>query len=447
MKLENQFDKVIRDKLKFHQTEPPEYIWEKIEIQLPGRNYKNIFSLVGILTISFTFTLLFLRLSDLRHPVMMAKNELSTLNASKKIGSIQSNAIQPSNLSKIYHQNSKKRYNPNTFIFQAALMNEFYPKYMDSNKSLDQIDSSLSSKALNAQPEKTGPNTASNYLDQNISKLSIPEKIESVFGRYISENYGKYKTKNACLIQFDAYKKKYFIEIFNSLDVPIKHLSGIGDDQLKYIHARKNTESLSLAFSAGFRTGLTISRDLEIMAGGQFSQINEQFDYTDPESSQTKTIIVKSYIKNSTGETIDSITTQQTIQIPGTQTYKIQNYYRFIDIPVVLGYKIFSKRRFSVFANAGVIANIKFMQKGAILDDDAVTISKFNENQTNNVFLRNSGFSSYTALNIKYALSSGLQLSLEPNLRHQFSSLTNDDYPIEQRYTVLGIQGGLRFIF
>jgi hypothetical protein len=63
------------------------------------------------------------------------------------------------------------------------------------------------------------------------------------------------------------------------------------------------------------------------------------------------------------------------------------------------------------------------------------------------LFLSNAGFSSYTGLNIKYALSPGLQISLEPNLRHQFSSLTNDDYPVAQKYTTFGIQGGMRFVF
>jgi len=446
MKLDHQFDKLIRDKLKFHQTEVPEHLWEKIEVQLPRKSNKFIFTLAGIMTISFTLILFYIRMSDAGQPTRRVEYNFRTMLPSEKFASAQINAKKPIPLGENQQELATIKSNID-ISHQTKNTGTLYTDNISSSIGVNQTETKFNSSTPINQFEADKLNIIDPKVNLTIPELHKPANIQSLFGHFNTQNRVKYKNKDACLVQFDGYRKKYFLELVNSVDLPVKHLSAMGDDQIKYINARKSTENVFLSFSTGFRAGLAITRNLEIMAGGQFSQINEQFDYTDPESSQTKIIIIKSYVKNSMGETIDSVITQQTIHIPGTHTYKIQNHYRFIDLPIVLGYQIFSKRRFSVFANTGIIANLKFMQKGAILDDDAITISKFNENQPNNIFLENAGFSSYTGINIKYALSPGLQISLEPNLRHQFSSLTNDDYPALQKYTTIGVQGGLRFIF
>lgn len=446
MKLEHQFDKVIRDKLKFYQAETSDNIWEKIESQLPGKKNRLIFSLAGIMTISFTLILLYLRITDAGQSAKLPEYNVPTVLPSEKIASEIIITDKSLSLSE-NNQLLKNKYNNGEFYEQQQNRKLTHTDFTDTDIILKQESIKENAAASETPAEISDQKICSSFSELAIPLLNNATILPSVLDQFYVENREKHKNKDACLIQFDGYRKKYFFEILNSLDLPLKHLKAIGEDQIEYINARKSTEDVLLSFSTGFRAGMTITRNLEIMTGGQFSQINEQFDYTDPESSQTKIIIIKSYVKNNMGETIDSVITQQTIQIPGTHTYKIQNYYRFIDVPVVLGYQIFSKRRFSVFANAGVIANLKFMQKGAILDDDAVTISKFSENKPNDLFLSNAGFSSYTGLSIKYALSPGLQISLEPNLRHQFSSLTNDDYPVAQKYTTFGIQGGIRFVF
>jgi hypothetical protein len=215
-----------------------------------------------------------------------------------------------------------------------------------------------------------------------------------------------------------------------------------------YISIRNNTEKSLYSFSAGIRLAFMLPNNMGLKTGLNYSQINEKFEYQDPESIKTQKIEVTEY-EYENGIVVDSMVTTQTIQVPGEDRIKVYNKYRSMDIPILFSYEWAGTHGFYFSGNGGVLLNFAFNQKGMIIGDDNLQPQWISSSlpERYKAFDSSLGVSLYGSMGVYYNLSKHFDLMLEPNVRINLKSMTLTDHALSQKYIVPGFITGLRVKF
>ncbi|MBC7884524.1 MAG: hypothetical protein H7X99_03570, partial [Saprospiraceae bacterium] len=281
--------------------------------------------------------------------------------------------------------------------------------------------------------------TLGNKLASN--KLKIHRLIT-----YETPFFQKSKPVASCPFVFDT--QDISLDGYISHDYTSRHLSLKSGGSSSYLDMRNQTEHGNYSFSAGIRFGYNISYRWNLHTGLNYSQINEKFEYTDPESNQTRIITIKDYIYQN-GKIVDSIITEELIIVPGTSKLKVYNKYRTLDIPILARYTLLANNKFSLSAISGLYINLTQSQKGMFLSPDESTPVAFTKGTEEGIktFKNQLGISVYAGVSLAYHLTSSLDLLLEPNARIQTESMTLDSYPLSQRYNTFGMTTGIRYKF
>lgn len=252
------------------------------------------------------------------------------------------------------------------------------------------------------------------------------------------------RDKEACSFIWRGYQKS--LDIYYSSDFADIQLSG-PEEFSSYVDMREATEKTVYSHSMGVRMGYNIGYRWNLHTGLQYSQMNQRFQYTDPEAHEPRIEIIKQYIY-SNGQLVDSTFTEKVEYLPGSKHHRIYNKYSTFDIPVLARYTMAANNRWSISAMAGVFLNVAFQQSGIILDRDNTTpIYLAQESEGTQIFKAGLGVSFYSALSMAYYLSPAWDLLVEPNMRVAPSSMTTSDYPLKQRFNVYGLGVGLRYRF
>jgi hypothetical protein len=222
----------------------------------------------------------------------------------------------------------------------------------------------------------------------------------------------------------------------------IKSLQEKNAEGSGYRALRERTESPYLSYSAGFRIGMGWNNGVAFKTGFNYSNINEKFSYTDPNSVQIKTITTVKYIYDDQFNIIDSIKTTENVEIPGTNTVTQYNKITLYDIPLLVQYTIPGKRRLSYSLVLGPLVNLSLTQSGKILDPYSNKLVKLEEAQ---IYKNNIGLSFYGGLGINYQLTKNVQMSIEPNFRWMPGSLTKVTHPVDQSYFLANVAAAIRY--
>lgn len=235
----------------------------------------------------------------------------------------------------------------------------------------------------------------------------------------------------------------WYVDVYGSPDYAFRTLSANADNA-GYAAIRDSTEKSLYAFSAGARVSMIWQSGFAFRAGVHYAQINERFDYLNPKETQTTTVnVIVDTLINGPDTTFvwDTLSITQT----GTRIKKTYNYYRFVDIPLIVGYEMHFND-WTINLNGGVLINLVASQKGDFLDpiDRPVTFTTGAANGYK-AFKGNAGLSVYASVGFLYQLNDRLQLMLEPHFRHYLASLSESSYLLQQRYNSTGILIGLRY--
>lgn len=292
-------------------------------------------------------------------------------------------------------------------------------------------------------------NENQNLLRQNnvqLAKITLPS-TGRVFGTdqsHLFESVQMSMKKNASLPcpTFVRKQNLSFIEFYFANDYGIRNMSLKNSDKFAYMDKRENTEFPFFSYSAGTRFGIGWESGIAFKSGLDYTQINEKFIYTDPNSIQKKTITLIKYIYDSNFNVVDSTKTVEEVEIPGSNKIVNYNKYRFVDIPVLFQYTIPGKKRLSYSITAGPYINISFTQSGKILSEDNKNLLDISDKK---IYKDNIGLSLYTALAINYQLTKTTQIVFEPNIRYIPNSISQLQNPIDQKYLIASIAAGFRY--
>ncbi len=211
-----------------------------------------------------------------------------------------------------------------------------------------------------------------------------------------------------------------------------------------YLDLRNQYEMPEYSFDFGAGFGLMTPYGVYGEIGLQYSQIQEKFSFTDPETvKKTQIITLDTLFMN--GQIITNSDTSY-IDIPGAVTIVTHNKYKFFNFPIMLGYDHALNTNFSLGVKAGAILNFSFRQKGRFVDEDNNPVW-FSSNTPGRAlaFPDKIGMSFMTGLQATYHFGDLISLYFSPQIKFIPKSITLDDYVIRQTYLNPSLTIGVKY--
>lgn len=210
----------------------------------------------------------------------------------------------------------------------------------------------------------------------------------------------------------------------------------------EYIRIRNNSERYLDAFEGGVAVSAVHRSGMMISSGVNYSQIDEKFNFLQVrDTSRFDSIVVRIEI-DSAGRA-DSIKSWREVTVRTAKDILTYNTYRMVDIPIALGYQ-FHKGKWTIEIQGGAMINLLFKKEGEILDPSKAVID-ITENES--VFKNGLGLTLFGSVKAIYPVTDRIGIYAEPTMRFQLSSITADNYPLNQRYNQFGLRAGARWIF
>lgn len=209
----------------------------------------------------------------------------------------------------------------------------------------------------------------------------------------------------------------------------------------EFLNRKDSSEKMKLGFSAGFRIVKPITDNFSVKTGLQYTQANEQFTYRTENEVKTTTVITVRNITLANGSII-TVSDTSILQQIGYKTNSVNNSYKTIDVPVLLGYE-FGNEDWRFGINTGVLFNITTWNKGVTLDSSLLPQSFSKE--SNLIYKNNIGLGLYAGFSFTKRINYNTLVFAEPYIRYNLSNMTTASSTFNQRFTVGGLAVGLRF--
>ena len=305
----------------------------------------------------------------------------------------------------------------------------------DENSRNNVNNNSRTNEVINAQAslskDKVTTEAVSIIGDQSrvLAELAILGKQETFSLQNELREYDANRLLTDCP-SFIETRPGFHLELYVSPDFAVRSFSSADSELDNYIARRDVSESAFLSFSAGFRISYTTKSGIAFKTGVNYSQINEIFDYRNPDSLQITRVL------NEAGEILEESETY------GLGEIRTHNAYRSLDIPLLVALEMPFNDKFSVGLNTGVFVNLLFSQKGSFLNQELNPVSISGSNYKSSLGLSFTG-----SIALHFYLSPRVDFMIEPNLRYYSQSFTSNSYPISQEYLKLGLLTGIRYNF
>ncbi len=462
----NQLDKIFKNKLEHHTVDVPAGSWEHIASRLPEQK-EQLRPLVPIMFISFGILVLlgvilvsWFTLPDSNNN----KYNKSQLQIEAPIVSLANNTEKSTQESKSSIENpisTTSTFNTtqglsastitSTLTKPKTILNSFN-KTISQSKNINIQNPTLEQKFLTgfmdnvAQIESTSEARSLivvDAIDSKFIKNKLPIQTRIKFPTLFKQDS---KPAKACPFVFDTRDKS--LDVYFSHDFASKILEPNNDSSQSYLNMRNQTERAMYSYSIGARFGYNLNYRWNLHTGLNYSQINEKFEYTDPESNQTRLITIKDYIYEN-GRIVDSVITEETVIVPGTEKLKVFNKFKSFDIPIIARFTLLANRHMSLSATAGVYLNLSFSQRGMMISENNNTPVDFTSGKENAeiIYKTQLGVSAYGGISLAYHLTHNIDFVLEPHVRVQTESMTVGDYALKQKFNTFGIATGFRYKF
>ena len=209
------------------------------------------------------------------------------------------------------------------------------------------------------------------------------------------------------------------------------------------LRSRRQEETLLEAMTYGIDLKYKLKSGFSFGTGGQYTQITERFNRTGTVTETDSIEGVKIITINPNGDT-----TRVLGQIPVTRTIRLEkeyfNRYRLFDIPVTVGYEG-GRDGWSFGVNASVLINLALQTEGQIPNGGNTFLNLDTEQAA--VFKDKIGLSYSFGGFAAYEITDNLELRFAPSVRILPESFTVDSYVLDQKYTLIGVHLGARWLF
>lgn len=220
-----------------------------------------------------------------------------------------------------------------------------------------------------------------------------------------------------------------------------KSLEQNGGETADYISARKATESNQYAWSLGARLNLHHRSGFTGRLGFQYTQTGDLFDYADSLATQSTTRIDSFFAADGTF----LYTEVNQVFIDGTLVKKIHNTYRYLDIPLLVGYEMRLGRNI-VMLNTGPVFNLTHTYEGQILDSmlHPRSITPGTPGAID-IYKTNVGMSIYLGAGILFPLTDELSALIEPSYLFRLNPVSLNSYELKEKRGFASLNLGIRY--
>jgi len=229
----------------------------------------------------------------------------------------------------------------------------------------------------------------------------------------------------------NAAGNKKYVELYAGPDFIFRAFRDTANSA--YLEKRKETTSLTFAFSTGMRYTRVFNNAISLRTGINYSQIIEKFKL------EEGNIIRVIYITNSNGDTIGNYNSI------GTRYRTSYNKYHTIDIPLTMGYE-WGNGNFHTALHAGIIANIYSWQKGSVIDTAYKEVNITTGSPSSPYqFKTNIGVGFIASASFYYKINDKMHILAEPYFRYNLSSVNKEEITLRQKFNTAGLRLGIRY--
>lgn len=229
----------------------------------------------------------------------------------------------------------------------------------------------------------------------------------------------------------------HYVDVTLSSGLAFRNLEALDSEYENYKEHRENSEKSRHTFGAGVRLTAVSDFGLAARAGINYTQITEAFDYLN--ESEVRITIVNTYDDN--GQIVRTDTTY----VSGTRRIVTPNQYQIVEIPLAVGYDL-RKPKFDLLLSVGVRINLLFQQKGAFLSPEDLTPVSFSYNRADAypAFKKRLETAWFISAGLAYKWKPDFHILFEPHLSYYLDSFTKPEFPVSQKYWLLGASIGIR---
>lgn len=237
-------------------------------------------------------------------------------------------------------------------------------------------------------------------------------------------------------------RNDFYIEFYASPDYTFKKVINATSGLEQYLIKKDSVEVLRGGFTVGARISKSITNNLLLKAGFQYSQVNEEFRLK-TENERRQTIIINTHTINRPGLGDTTISdTSYSIQI-GYRVQKSMNYYRNLELPILLSYEFGDvQNKWKYALNAGAIINLTSWYEGRTLDANYNMVSISSKN-SNTFYKQQLGCSLYGGISIMRKLNDNVDVFAEPYFRISLNKIESVE-GFSQKFNAIGLQIGAR---
>ena len=129
-------------------------------------------------------------------------------------------------------------------------------------------------------------------------------------------------------------------------------------------------------------------------------------------------------------------------------TNSITNSYTYVDIPVLFSYEMAGYGPFYYNINAGILFNMTFTGEGKFIEPNGTVVS-FTRGVEGRyqAYEKDAGAALFASFGMHYVWNKTFDFILEPNIKYSIGSTTLSEYPLDEKYTTIGLITGIRYKF
>ena len=499
------FDSFVKDKLQDHQSKVPDDLWDKIIAEDERKpiafwwwnKYAMLVGLVLLLSIAGITYYSF----NIKNNKQLAASTENKTNANDENKLDQNSNVKESNtatsnneysLNKEVDNNNISTTTNSSKLNETVANNEFESS---KNKNLitnNKIDADNNKLAANENTvANTSLNTNNKFGNKSFGKLlnnkqkqfnqknkllnnftvglnndekELPEASVSqkmfAAGNIANIENNLYKTNSLkdakvlaiaklfkgsddCPSTRGVFRKDFYIEGYASPDFSFKTVSSTKAGNDNYLHKKDSSETMRVGFTIGARFSKSITNNLLLKAGVQYSQFNEKFTLR-TENDRRQIIVINSHTITRPGLPDTTISDTSTSLQIGYRVRSNINRYKNLEIPVLLSYELSEQEsKWKMAINAGAIVNITSWYEGRTLDSTNNLVN-LGSKSSNGFYQNKIGVSLYAGITILRNITEDLDVFAEPYFRYGLLNNMQSNSGFSQKFSAVGLQFGAR---
>ncbi len=366
-------------------------------------------------------------------PTLRKANEINN----EQILSSRSNSLSP-NVPTLASTEFAKRKNEKKIISQSTRLS--LEQTASRDIFFDTDDSAKISelndlKVIKEKFEKEAPL----YTLATISKFNVGLKIPEYKITANSRN----KDNDVHCEVLKGKQSKYYIAGRHVNSYAFNNLKAKGPAAEEYLTSRYASESKKYSFSDEVSFGVEYRSGVFAELGIRYDQINEKFNFYDPNARGTSTFIVSDTIQAGAGSTviIDTITTELT----GLREVVNSNHHKKISVPLSIGYKLPLNKKVSIAGRTGLLLNVWSRYEGKMFDENLEVVSISHRQSSLNPLFNKLVHSVSASAFLQYKMNKRMEFLVGLDGYKNLDSATYESNPLNQKYASLGIFIGTKY--